>query len=237
MHPRLRRFLHDRDIAIERFHRSPEARRPKILTTRGVTTIFDLGASVGMYAYLLRNSGYLGRIVSVEPVAAAFDQLVARSASDPAWDAVKVAVADKPGEADMRVSESLSFSSLLPVRDEFVSIDPKASSQRTERVPVSTLDAIVATYAQEDETIAVKMDVQGAEWRVMDGGEHALRRAAVLEMELALIPSYEGERLAPDLLLRVLDCGFRLALVENVMQEPDGSAPAINGIFVRSAGE
>jgi hypothetical protein len=105
--------------------------------------------------------------------------------------------------------------------------------QRTKKVAAQTLDALVDCHVASADTFAVKMDVQGSEGAVLDGGPKALDSCAVLELELAVIPSYEGELLAPDLLARVFAHGFRLALVENVLQDNDGCCVAVNGVFVR----
>ena len=95
---------------------------------------------------------------------------------------------------------------------------------------------MVAAHVPDGEAFAVKMDVQGYEPVVLDGGESAVRRAAILELEIALVPSYDDEIEAPELLARIFGYGFRLALVENVMQTPDAGAAAINGIFTRQSG-
>lgn len=81
--------------------------------------------------------------------------------------------------------------------------------------------------------LAVKMDVQGFEGAVLDGGTETIERARVLESELLVVPSYEGEALAPELLNRIFAGGFRIALVDNVVRDQDVCAIAIDALFVR----
>jgi FkbM family methyltransferase len=230
MHPRLRRFLHSRGVAVKRFHSMPEARRTRILASRGVDVVFDVGANFGQYASFLRSAGYTGRIVSFEPVSATYAKLAERSSGDAGWDAHQVAVAATPGTL-----ANLSFSSpLRPRIGTAEQLDRDAALIRTETAQADTLDNLVARLVGPNETIAVKMDVQGYETAVLDGGPETISRAQVVELELMVVPTYEGETLAPALLARMFDSGFRLGMVDNVMQDEDGTAFAIDGVFVRN---
>jgi len=235
MHPRLRRFLHSRGVAVKRFHSMPEARRTRILASRGVDVVFDVGANFGQYASFLRSAGYTGRIVSFEPVSATYAKLAERSSGDAGWDAHQVAVAATPGTLEMNVTANLSFSSpLRPRIGTAEQLDRDAALIRTETAQADTLDNLVARLVGPNETIAVKMDVQGYETAVLDGGPETISRAQVVELELTVVPTYEGETLAPALLARMFDSGFRLGMVDNVMQDEDGTAFAIDGVFVRT---
>ena len=131
----------------------------------------------------------------------------------------------------MHVAENTAHSSALEVRSGYVAVTNASHVVAEETVRAETLDHLAADVAKN---FAIKIDVQGLESRVLDGGSAALARAAVLEMELILIDSYEGETLAPALLERVFGLGFRLALVENIGHDAEGGAIAFNGVFVRS---
>jgi FkbM family methyltransferase len=231
---RLRAVANQRfDIDLKLYSHLPEARRPKLLRSYGIDTLIDVGANVGQYASDVRARGYTGRIVSFEPVGSAFAELERAATADPRWEAHRIAVTDEPGELTVNVSETTTQSSALPVLDSYVEIDPAAAVQGIETVPADTLDSLVAKHTGPDERIAIKIDVQGFETHVLDGGGDAIARTQILELEFLTIPSYEGAVLAPELLARVFGMGLRLALVENIMQEPSGASCAINGLFTR----
>src|SRR5215218_999894 len=75
--------------------RSLTAAREQLLD--GVDVVLDVGANTGQYGALLRELGFAGRILSLEPVAEAFAELAGRAAADGAWEAVCVAASDVDG--------------------------------------------------------------------------------------------------------------------------------------------
>jgi FkbM family methyltransferase len=226
-----RKFLKHRDVDLRRYRFSVDARRDQLLKHYGVDVLVDIGANEGQYAHEARFAGFAGQIVSVEPVSVAFKQLRAAAADDPRWETHQVAVGARQGALTMQISELTTFSSALPLLAEGLEAAPAGKIVDTEEVPMTTLDDLVGDYSG---TLAVKMDVQGFERDVLDGGSKTLERAVMLEMEMSPTPVYAGQMLMDEALARMSDAGFTLALTENVM--PDGRtgrALQFNGIFIR----
>jgi hypothetical protein len=81
-----------------------------------------------------------------------------------------------------------------------------------ETVCVATrrLDEIADELGLSPERTFVKIDTQGHELAVIDGGETFLRRAVVIQSEIAMVEPYEGAANGIELLRRANDLGFRL---------------------------
>lgn len=225
-------MLHKAGFHLSCLAEVPAVRRQQMLAYAQVGDLLDIGANVGQWAASARRYGYEDRIWSFEPASREYGICAVRARRDADWHVERCAVGDKPGTLPLRVAGNSLFSSFLPVSSRGLQSDPDAAEVRTEEVPVRTLDDIAAGLAGP---LGVKMDVQGFEGRVLDGGEIALKSAVFLEMELSLISVYEDEPLYREMAGRLSGIGFRLAMVEPVW--PDhvtGEALQFNGFFVRS---
>ena len=192
--------------------RSHDTSRVLALQRHGVDVLLDVGADAGRFATLLRATGYRGRIVSVEPLDAAYAELSLASAVDPAWTAVQAALAATPGPLDMHVTADSRCSSVLT---------PAAIVALPGGVPVSTatvssrtLDELCDEHVGATEHLAVKLDAQGYEREILAGGAVALVRARVLELEMALVATYDGAALVQDLLPALTAHGFAVVSIE-----------------------
>ena len=91
--------------------RSLAAARERLL--EDVDVVVDVGANAGQYGTMLRELGFEGRLVSLEPVAEAFAELAGLAAADGAWEAVCVAASDVDGEITLNVTGDSRSSSVL----------------------------------------------------------------------------------------------------------------------------
>lgn len=185
-----------------------------LLDAHGVTLVLDVGANTGQYATALRHNGYARRIVSFEPLAAAHAALAEATAGDAGWTAApRMAVGAAPGEVTINVSPESDMSSLLPMTGLAERHLASARPTATESVPMSTLAAELPRYANDRDVVFVKSDTQGYEAAVLDGLGDAVARIAGLQLELSLVPVYQGQ---PDHLVlqnRLAGLGFTPHLV------------------------
>ncbi|MGM0562557.1 MAG: FkbM family methyltransferase [Pseudomonadota bacterium] len=200
-----------------------------------VDLIFDVGANTGQYASEMRSSGYKGRIVSFEPLKAAFDQLAKNAGKDPAWEVhPRCAVGDSIGEVDINVSENSVSSSILPMLDQHRSSASNSVYVGVESVPLITLDSAVSGYSIEKSRYVIKIDTQGFEWSVLDGAETALRNATGVQLELSMVPLYEGQRLWRELIDRLEHEGFTLwTLQRGFTDKNNGRTLQMDGLLFR----
>lgn len=182
-----------------------------MLGAHGVNVVFDVGANVGQYAQSLRGAGYGGRIVSFEPLPAAHARLLAASSKDPLWDiAPRMAVGSEDGEIDLHVASNSVSSSILGMLDAHASAAPDSRYTGSTRVPLRRLDGLASSYLREDSIPFLKIDTQGYEDRVLLGASDLLARVVGLQLELSLVPLYEGQRLYADMLGQIQAHGFEL---------------------------
>lgn len=225
-----REFLRARDIDVQPYHRSVRGQRQRLWDHYGIRRLVDVGANTGQYASAARRDGFVGEVISIEPLAGAYCRLEAAAAGDPRWTTIRSAVGAASGTVTMRVSEDSVFSSVLPATGDALAASATAQTVGEEVVPLAPLDALVPVG---EVATVVKIDVQGFEREVLDGAVETIGRAVLVEMEMSPRPVYAGQMLMAEALARMSDAGFVLALTENLLPEPSGASLQFNGVFRR----
>jgi FkbM family methyltransferase len=209
----------------------------QILEQHGISVVFDVGANVGQYAMRLRHLGYRGRIVSFEPQAAAYATLAKRAERDPQWQAIRSALGDRKGEAELNVSPNSVSSSFLPVLPKIREAWPGFAQTATETVQVDVLDLIYRRFAGPSESLLLKIDAQGYEPWVLNGARELVSACAIVQLEMALFHSYSGQKLLPELVELMSDLGFALVHLERGFSDTgSGYLLEVDGIFVPRTG-
>ena len=195
---------------------SPAAVLERMLRIYAVDTILDIGANTGQSGESFRSMGFSKKIVSFEPVSHLYEQLRIKAASDPLWQAEKLALGRSEGRAQINVSGGhAGASSLLEMTDNVRHNAPNQRVVGEEQVEVTTLAAMLDKHYPQGNRCFLKMDVQGAEKSGLDGGLNVLDRVVGMKIEMSLIKNYEGEVLMCDMLPFVDDLGFRPVCFEN----------------------
>ena len=183
----------------------------QVLSHHHVNLVFDVGANTGQFGRSLREAGYRGRIVSFEPLSTAWEQLVATSGKDTLWEvAPRAAIGSEYGEIDLNVAGNSVSSSALEMLSTHESTAPESRYVGTERAPLRRLDSIGMEYLRPDSVPILKIDTQGYEDRVLRGASGMMHRIKGLQIELSLVPLYEGQMLFNNLIDYVKTAGFDL---------------------------
>jgi FkbM family methyltransferase len=208
----------------------------RILDHLGISMVFDVGAHTGGYATRLRDIGYRGRIVSFEPQAEAFEALSARATSDPYWEVQRLALGDREGEQLLTISRNSVSSSFLPISANILTVEPAIAGIATEEVRVHVLDRIYRNLTDPSEDkIFLKIDAQGYEPIVLAGAREFLSCCVAVQLELALLPSYQNQTLLPEMIGLMRKRGFELVHLERgFWDERTGYLLEADGIFVRA---
>lgn len=213
--------------------RHPGARRQQLLSALDVDLVADVGAARGGFASEIRSFGYRGRILSFEPLAAAFADLASASAADPSWEVRRLALGSTPGEAEINVASNSDSSSLLPMDERHVAAAPSVGYVATETITVSRLD----DELRDDPArrTFLKIDTQGFEREVLRGGAASLEHAVGLQLELSFVPLYSGGMLVDEAVALAYEQGFVMAALDAGFSDPSGRLLQADGVFVRAS--
>ena len=87
-----------------------------ILREQQINMVLDVGANTGQFAKWIRDTGYIGKIVSFEPLGDAHRKLSQAAERDPRWIvAPRMALGSAPGKIDIHVAGNGVSSSILPM--------------------------------------------------------------------------------------------------------------------------
>ena len=145
-----------------------------------------------------------------------------------------MAIGAEDGEGEIHVAANSVSSSMLIMLDTHLRAAPASRYIGTERVPMRRLDSIASDYLGSCSVPFLKIDTQGYEDRILLGATKTLNRFIVVELELSLVPLYEGQRLIDDLRNYLIDNGFQLwAMWPEFVDAKNGRLLQVNATFVR----
>jgi FkbM family methyltransferase len=224
-----------RRIGLEiRHHRPFSRRRMNRMREAGVATVIDVGANAGQYGRELREAGYKGTIVSLEPLPSAFVDLERAAAKDGLWQCLNVAAGVEEARLPLNVASNRASSSLLSMTDAHTAGAPTVGMVGHEVVTVRPLDDLGLSIVPP---VLLKLDVQGYEAQVLAGAQATLAHTSLVECELVLEPLYDGQAPLGQMVSILAGLGFALVDLDPFFYDvSDGSVLALDGLFVRQDG-
>ena len=180
----------ERDAAMDRLYR-------RFLSPGKLA--FDIGAHVGDRIGSFRRCG--ARVVALEPQPDCAAAVRAIYAGDGSIELVEAACGPAPGRLQLHINSANP--TVTTASHDFVQAADGAGGwegqvwDKTIEVPVTTLDALVAKHGAPD---FVKIDVEGAEARVLGGATFAAKRETRFLVEMHAMPELSMEANA-DLIL------------------------------------
>ena len=173
-------------------------------------TVVDIGANLGFYTCLLaRRVGETGRVIAVEPTPSMFELLtnnVAINRLNRNVSCHQVALSDRNGVASLHTfSEGNEVYNSLTASKSWID----QPSEGTIQVGTTTLDAL-AKDISSDAPCFLKVDVEGFQHQVLQGGSRLLERLSKVSLmvELNDNASSQNEFSAWDTIRLVESWGF-----------------------------
>lgn len=233
----LKRFIRSFGFDLRHYHpgTSEAAQIAKMLSIHEVDLVFDVGANTGQFGRFLRDAGYKGGIVSFEPTMDAWSRLKQESKSDPLWTiAPRAAIGDFDGDVKINLSANSVSSSVMNMLDAHSDAAPESLYVGSENVPMFKLDSLANDYLTQNSRAFLKIDTQGYEDKVLQGAADLLSKVVGIQLELSLVPLYEGQILFDKLIDQLQASGLALWSVTPVFTDPrSGRLLQVDATFFR----
>lgn len=233
LYSKINQLIHKIGFDIRRFPTRDYRILLKYLKDNNVYDCFDVGANTGQYAKLLRSSGFTGKIYSFEPQSKAFEQLSKSSAGDSQWAVYNIGLGDKDGNSIINISKNSVSSSILDINSFLVKTAPETEYISKEEIKINRLD----TFLQEinfKRRFFLKIDAQGFESKILEGAELCFNNIYALQLELACISLYTGEKLFDEMKGFIESTGFYLSSLQSGFTDPkSGRLLQVDVIFLR----
>ena len=160
-----------------------------------VTRMFDLGASVGLYAAIIANNTDVLQVYAYEPTPNHFDLLTRTRHINQFGDRMQCfpqAVGSQPGTLPLAISDHFGGANRLVQQaiagqpldlPEIHGSDTTIHYDTVTNVPVISLDS---EFTFSGETLYLKIDIEGAEWEALAGAQTLLQNnPSILQVEVA----------------------------------------------------
>ena len=175
----------------------------------GITpqTILDVGAAIGEYSKAARYVFPKATIYAFEPIPSSFQILRRMSDEDKKMVVFNCALSDEKKVTAFYMNEFSFSSSLLKMTNKHKQLFPKTKKESIIEVKEERMDTIKEIVLQKP--VLLKIDVQGAELKVLSGAGNMLFDFDIVQLELNFESFYEGQAQYPEIFSLMFNKGFR----------------------------
>lgn len=213
-----------------------ERSKTKWLENLSIKTVLDIGANEGQFARHINQILPEAKIYAFEPLKDCYEKLNDNFKDSKTFKAFNVALGEKAEEATIHRTDFSQSSSLLPILDLHRESFPFAKDEQLALVKIVRLDDLEEELILE-KPVLVKIDVQGFEDKVINGGRKIIEKADVLILELTIEPLFDGQLLFDEMYEMVRKLGFKYqGNLTQMHSASDGKIVQIDGIFVKTEG-
>lgn len=188
----IRKFIQKIGIDVHRYKKQPD--KLEWLQEFEIKTVIDVGANVGQFAKEIREKLPNAFIYSFEPLKECFVELKKLEQLDNKIKAFNFALGEKDDKSIIHKSSYTLSSSLLNMSDIHKDEFPYTKDSTTEEIEVRKMDDIFEKIDLKKE-ILIKVDTQGYEDRVINGGLKIFSIAKVIIIETSFVSLYDGQPL------------------------------------------
>lgn len=208
-------------------------RRQQWLKAANIRTVIDVGAHTGEFASAARALLPDAQIYSFEPLPDCCESLTKKFNGDRKFAAFCVGLGVQAGETTFWRSNFSESSSVLVMSDLHKNAFPWTAGNHRMKVRIATLDEH-QDRMQLVPQVLLKVDVQGYEHKVLEGGSRVLRSVDYVLVETSCADLYEGQASFSDVCSFLVSHGFMYAGSWDQLVSPlDGAVLQEDSLFVR----
>lgn len=213
--------------------RSRSENNYKWLQEYNINTVLDIGANTGQFASFIAKHLPAATIHSFEPLSSAYNEL-RKKVPLLNLQTYRFGVGDSNGIKVINVNEFSPSSSLLDLgglhRDNFNQTQILGS----EEIQIHRLDDVEFSRPLKNE-ILIKIDVQGYEDKVIEGGTEVISASKIVILEASYRPLYQTERTFADHYRTMTELGFEYhgIFFEQIKSNVNGRPLYSDLIFVK----
>jgi len=200
-----------------------------------IRTVLDAGANLGQFAEWARSEFPTSTIHSFEPVQTTYHSLQAKAQRDPLWHCYNLALSSETCVRDINVHvDHLSSSSFLDSTQTTSELFPSTIRKVKSEVSCVTLDEWVSdssTVLEED--VLLKMDVQGYEASILQGGQRTLLNVQVVITEVNIERLYHSQTTFPELVSLLDKACFEFVGVLEHGFSANGNPVSLDAVFMK----
>lgn len=147
----------------------------------------------------------------------------------------KLALINKVGQSTFYINNYTPDSSILELKEEYQKNFPQLAKIRKVKVKTTTLDSYFKNK-HVDKRVFLKIDTQGAERLILDGGRQFLKNVSIIHIETFFDPMYKNQGLFQDVYDILTSLGFKYAgeAREAQFYPLFETSPIINSIFINT---
>lgn len=192
-----------------------------------IRMIIDIGAHAGEYGAYLRGLFGAETVHAVEPNPQHAQNLQARG-----FKVHTVALGNVNLEAaEFKVSSYDAASSLRAFTARCLDEYPQVEGSTTIMVPVRRLDDLIVDI---DHDLLIKIDAQGFESEIIQGGLAVFAKADVVLIEMSFVPLYEGQALFNEVHSLLASVGLHfVGIKQQHLSKSDGRPLFAHCVYIR----
>jgi len=192
-------------------------------------TIIDVGANRGQFALLCRSLFPNAKIIAFEPLTKSAEIFQKLFINDANIQLMPCALGKQHAQMVMHISHQDDSSSLLPITQQ-AQVFPGTEEKDIQTVTVYRLDEIL-TKKDIISPALLKIDVQGYELEVLEGGQSLLQLFDMIYVECSFFELYEGQALANQVIAFLQNQGFQLSGFYNPYYDKKGRCVQADLLF------